>query len=73
MIQVSAMKDIYSQQALIQENFGQDQEDQDAKEKAFYQEQMDLFAQKMDTYEESVAKVLGEIQEKEDSLYEINE
>jgi len=37
MIQVSAMKDIYSQQALIEENFGQDQEDQDEKEKAFYE------------------------------------
>jgi len=61
MIQVSAMKDIYSQQALIQENFGDNQEDQDEKEKQFYQEQMDLFATKMDTYEESVFKVLNEI------------
>jgi hypothetical protein len=61
MIQVSAMKDIYSQQALIQENFGENQEDQDQKEKEFYQEQMDLFDQKMDTYEESVSKVLNEI------------
>ena len=61
MIQVSAMKDIYSQQALIQENFGENQEDQDQKEKEFYQEQMDLFATKMDTYEESVSKVLDEI------------
>ena len=61
MIQVSAMKDIYSQQALIQENFGDNQEDQDEKEKQFYQEQMDLFATKMDTYEDSVFKVLNEI------------
>tara|TARA_B110000285_G_C14582512_1_gene362768 strand:+ start:305 stop:472 length:168 start_codon:yes stop_codon:yes gene_type:complete len=55
------MKDIYSQQALIQENFGDNQEDQDEKEKQFYQEQMDLFATKMDTYEDSVFKVLNEI------------
>ena len=61
MIQVSAMKDIYSQQALIQENFGGDQEEQEQEEKKFYQEQMDLFASKMDTYEESVSKVLNEI------------
>jgi len=61
MIQVSAMKDIYSQQALIEENFGQDQEDIDEKEKAFYAMHMELFAQKMTTYEESVAKVLTEI------------
>jgi len=62
MIQVSAMKDIYSQQALIQENFGGgNQEEQEQEEKKFYQEQMDLFASKMDTYEESVSKVLNEI------------
>jgi len=32
---------------------------------------MDLFDQKMDTYEENVSKILDEIQLKENNIYDI--
>ena len=73
MIQVSAMKDIYSQQQLINENFGEEQKEKDEMEKKYQDYQIDYFQKRMKKYEEVVSNLLSDIQTKEDLLCSMNE
>lgn len=73
MIQVSAMKDIYSQQQLINENFGDDQNQKEQVEKEYQNYQIDYFQKRMQKYEKIVTNLLGDIQVKEDMLCNMNE
>ena len=73
MIQVSAPKDIESQHQLINENFGEQQDEKDKAEKEEQNNQIKYFESKMASYQESVSKLLKNIQSKEDALHDMND